>query len=375
MSSSSWSQLGITSSAEAAYLVSVNQTDTLINLAATVVLLYDTILAAPVEIHCIWQRKWSGVTFLYAFIRYSTLLATAWRFLSDVYVPPQANALYLTGNILILFSVTSVAVFDCLRVWAISDRNWKPAVVVFLLSMVPPAIDIYADALPSSFIVTHGDAGSTGCWYTGEVPSYPYCRYPSLQPREFIRLALCLCQILVGVFSRLAAVLADIMILGVTLHKTWGLYRRTQELSIRTEIYSLLVTTGIIQFLMLLALNIVSMVFDVLSITTVTTKVSQALVLAEVLSAIIICRFLLDLRTIYPDNSSTFTGEPMTAQSSVRFANSVVGNIGAPLRTNDLSWSSIAEDTEPSGPGDDRPIYSDEPFEATLLQQEGMRGQ
>lgn len=37
-------------------------------------IVYDTILTLPQEVRCIWQRKWSGVTFLYATIRYVTML-------------------------------------------------------------------------------------------------------------------------------------------------------------------------------------------------------------------------------------------------------------------------------------------------------------
>ncbi|KAI0072646.1 hypothetical protein K474DRAFT_359540 [Panus rudis PR-1116 ss-1] len=66
--------LGITAQ-EAATLVSQYRVTTTISYAVLSILIYDTILTFPQEVRCIWKRRWTGATLLYAIIRYSLLLS------------------------------------------------------------------------------------------------------------------------------------------------------------------------------------------------------------------------------------------------------------------------------------------------------------
>ncbi|KAK7680832.1 hypothetical protein QCA50_016142 [Cerrena zonata] len=59
---------------ELAQVVSSNQTIAKFGLAATSLLAYDLFITFHREVTCIWKRQWSAVTFVYAAIRYCTLL-------------------------------------------------------------------------------------------------------------------------------------------------------------------------------------------------------------------------------------------------------------------------------------------------------------
>ncbi|KAI0074689.1 hypothetical protein K474DRAFT_1601089, partial [Panus rudis PR-1116 ss-1] len=125
---------------------------------------YDTLLTFSQEVKCIWRRKWSAVTFLYAAIRYGTLLEVAYGCAIFYLVPKDeqryhyslllavwcgiksgwssCGPLFYIDFVVVPIPYIAVAVFECLRVWSISHKNWILATVVFLLNMFSPCFDI-----------------------------------------------------------------------------------------------------------------------------------------------------------------------------------------------------------------------------------------
>ncbi|KAI0077098.1 hypothetical protein K474DRAFT_1164111 [Panus rudis PR-1116 ss-1] len=191
--SDAYSQLGIDAE-EALELASDLRVQSSITIVAISVLFYDTILTFPQELRCIWLRKWSGATVLYLGIRYFILLHLVMSCILDHMIPsgPQGYVInvkffgsvrtkyrscsckvgYNISNMSIVVAFTAVPVFQCFRVWAISGRSYILAAIVLALSMVAPCIDIYADSLPSSFVVV--DSGPlSGCWRTEGIPTFP----------------------------------------------------------------------------------------------------------------------------------------------------------------------------------------------------------
>ncbi|KAI0077099.1 hypothetical protein K474DRAFT_1164029 [Panus rudis PR-1116 ss-1] len=109
----------------------------------------------------------------------------------------------------------------------------------------------------------------------------------------------------------------------------------------KSTLSSMLVYNGIIQFSLLFIFNMLTMIFDVLSITLAVANQSNIIIMTEMLSAIVICRFMLNLRDI------TFAANPSEfSHSGIQFANSVIGNIGAPLKEDSLFFSSSDDSTQ-----------------------------
>ncbi|KAI0070353.1 hypothetical protein K474DRAFT_1670164 [Panus rudis PR-1116 ss-1] len=58
-----------------------------LSVSSVALVAYDTVLTFPQEVRCIWQRKWTGATLLYATIRYVTLLNMAIEVAGGLFVP------------------------------------------------------------------------------------------------------------------------------------------------------------------------------------------------------------------------------------------------------------------------------------------------
>ncbi|KAK7689103.1 hypothetical protein QCA50_007794 [Cerrena zonata] len=156
------------------------------------------------------------------------------------------------------------------------------------------------------------------------------------------------------------SVAADISVLLFTLLETRGIFRASNQINIQTSVTSILLKNGSVQFLVLLILNIVSMVLDLLSIAAVAgDNVTTFIYINEALGSILLSRFLLDLRSVF------YTGDthdelPDRVESTVHFATSIVGNMGATLNTWKSGDSSSYEDIQ----------YSVQPFSVGLLEPE-----
>ncbi|KAI0070352.1 hypothetical protein K474DRAFT_819095 [Panus rudis PR-1116 ss-1] len=154
------------------------------------------------------------------------------------------------------------------------------------------------------------------------------------------------------------------MVLIVTLYTTVQTVRTSQRILASTKYTSLLLYTGVIQFVLLLIFDILDILFDVLAIGTIETNLSQVVIINEGLSTIIICRLILNLRSVHlQDGSQDSLG---TTRSSVRFTNSIIGNLGAPTRRDSLSFNSAELDNILEN---EETIYSENPLEVAMVDQ------
>ncbi|KAI0081459.1 hypothetical protein K474DRAFT_1671924 [Panus rudis PR-1116 ss-1] len=139
--------------------------------------------------------------------------------------------------------------------------------------------------------------------------------------------------------------------------KTAHTIRASQNLSLETKYTSLLLYTGVIQFVLLLGLNILNILFDILAITTDGSTTSQVILINEGL--------ILNLRSVeFQDGSRNSRG---SIRSSIRFTNSIVGNLGASTRRDSLSFNSAELDDILEN---EETVYSDNPLEVGLVDQE-----
>ncbi|KAI0081417.1 hypothetical protein K474DRAFT_1671891 [Panus rudis PR-1116 ss-1] len=333
--SSTLSQLGI-DAAEAVVLISDGRTNKSIALAvfsplSLALLVYDTILVFPQEFRCVWRRKWTGVTILYVTIRYSAMLDMGLRililFLAVAFNDAQGCKIASTTEITSEISAyIAVPVFDCLRVWAISGKNWTVATVVLVLGLLGPCLDIYSYSLPTSYALIKSDI-LTACIAFKTIPRFTFF----------------------GPLARGAAICSDLIVMGVTIWKTVDIVRAGHNVSVDTRYSSMLLYTGVIQFILLLALNIVNIMFDILGVTTKSSFSSEVIQINE--------GFMLSLQAVNLQGSSQNTSA--SSQSSIRFTNSIVGNLGAPIRRDNLD--NILEN--------EGSVYSDNPHQIGLSDQ------
>ncbi|KAI0081380.1 hypothetical protein K474DRAFT_1337673 [Panus rudis PR-1116 ss-1] len=138
-------------------------------------LVYDTILTFPQEARCIWRRKLTGASLLYFLIRYITLLNMGIRVFGNQPLPSNVQVCTILRYVTIvieILTVIAIAVFECLRVWAISGKSWWLTTTVLILVIITLAIDIYADSYSFTSILIKSSGPLSGCWQRQEAPIF-----------------------------------------------------------------------------------------------------------------------------------------------------------------------------------------------------------
>lgn len=307
---------------------------------ALAVTMYDALLSFSRELQCIWQRKFSGVTALYVLIRYGTIIDLGLQVFVFFWLPSAVHSCVSTAIVAYVLDVIcmfAVAAFNCLRVWAICPNRWFPITLVFALSMFTPIMNIYRYSRPQAFsLISSGPLAS--------------CVDESLGPT----------YLWLPVITRAISVAADIAVLTFTLLETRAIFKTSLQLHTDTNVTTILFRNGSLQFFVLLILNAITMTLDILSIAaTAGDTVTTFIFINEGLASVLLSRFLLDLRSVYLADGD---GSDPTV-SSVRFAASVIGNMGAPLNA---SWAASSV-SEPSTEIDERVEYSSNPLAVGLF--------
>jgi len=282
--------------------------------AATILLYYDYLLTLQDEIRCIWKRKFSFATVLFFVNRYVTLLYRTlmivqmlpWANLPEDQADAICNGVLRFNEVLTIMLEITVATFMSLRMYAIWSSDRRIFAVVMLLGIVQPAVNIYyyttleIVAVPPPF---------TGC---GE--------NVLLSPSASTALS---------IFNRVFAIIDDAVILILTWVKTAGIIKHFSSLKIHTSLVTMLLRDGTVYFAFLLILNIANLV-------AIEEQAFGAIpAISDVVTSILISRFMLNLRGVYTTSDSDLTSSFHPSKfSDIRFVNTVVGNLGAPLNTS-----------------------------------------
>ncbi|KAK7676395.1 hypothetical protein QCA50_020658 [Cerrena zonata] len=129
-----------------------------------------------------------------------------------------------------------------------------------------------------------------------------------------------------------ASIASDILVIALTLVKTVDTKRLASQLNMKTVVTTLLIRDGTIYFCVLLLLHTVFFItlqFDLL--------LNPLPLFIDVLTTILISRFMLNLRSVFvsasPTNGAISTTVRITTFSDPEFASrlDIVGNLGAPL--------------------------------------------
>ncbi|KAJ3476404.1 hypothetical protein NLI96_g11181 [Meripilus lineatus] len=277
------------------------------------------------EIEVIWKRKFSGPSFLYLAMRICTLgyilLGTSLTFapttVSVSTVSPQILRLLvflrvecifqgckrelIVRNIFLETALFAYAAFNTLRVWAIWGRHWFPVVVVFPLSLIPLCIN--AHLASRTFIV-------------------------GVEPNP-IPVGICLGGIreTQAFFSLRGSILVtDALILALTWARSYRIRKAATEAGVQANLATLIIRDGTLYFGVHFLVNMITIITNY----TLTLNPSPASSFSNPLTSILFCRFILNLRTYDSDKGGTHADESQN-YSTINFAASISGNIGAPL--------------------------------------------
>ncbi|KAH9848271.1 hypothetical protein C2E23DRAFT_465389 [Lenzites betulinus] len=241
--------------------------------AVAVLLLYEYAITLDQEVRLFWKPQARGASVLFFFIRYWTLVDYVVLGLPSVFA-------HLSNSVCALFVKTQFAftslqyipwgVLSALRVFALSGKNWVLSALVLLLSLGPAAVNLSL----FGYGITGANDFPVGC--NEEI---------FITQKQDIMLA------------RATLIVADLILVVVTVVATWQrdvpfAIRRSNRLSLS----NVLLYNGLMYFVVLLALNILVVVLGRVSNESAAKQASYITNISAPVTAIFICRFLLDLQ-------------------------------------------------------------------------------
>ncbi|CCM06021.1 uncharacterized protein FIBRA_08265 [Fibroporia radiculosa] len=299
--------------------------------AAMMLLLYDYILTFAQEIQCIWRRKFSGATVLFFLNRYLSIIYRILMLL--VILPWQYLPQQTADDVITIMLDLILAVFTSLRLYAIWNRDRRILIAVILLGLVSPAANIF-------YYTTLQEEAAPPPLYGCAVRVHMSASAGEMSvPVGLVVMRLADNTFSFAIFNCVFAICSDAIVLILTWLKTAEIQRAFSSAHVKGgSISSLIQRDGTVYFLTLLVLNVVNL------IAIKFQDYGCIPALTEVLSSILISRFLLNLRGVYLSDSelqedainklSTNRDLGTSQLSSLRFSYSIAGNLGAPL--NDL---------------------------------------
>ncbi|KAI0804582.1 hypothetical protein BC629DRAFT_1189999 [Irpex lacteus] len=212
---------------------------------------------------------------------------------------------------LFLLQYIASAVFSSVRVYALGNRSGILFTVVSVLGAVPFVSNLVNFTKESLIFKLHDIPEGTS-----------FCiSILGLSGSKELRG--------VSAANRGSLILADLVVLAVTLRKTLGTLRTASRLHMRVPLVATLVKDGSMFFLMLLTINVVVALNDNIQPDTALRNLSSSLL--QALPPILLSRFMLSLRQANANTTESRTGSG-TQRSTIRFNSDVlIGNMGESL--------------------------------------------
>ncbi|KAJ3527478.1 hypothetical protein NM688_g8122 [Phlebia brevispora] len=301
---------------------------------------YEYFITFEHEYYFVWQSKRTSATWLLLANRYSMLVAAILPAMpsspgfSNVITGAPALHLQWSTAVLGLLPTMVAAVFSALRVYALLRRSaarYVLGVFVLLLSLVPVITNIYAPSKATFFYVNDPVLGST-------------C-YGNTTISNSANFSLC---------TRLAVILADLIVVVVTWVKTFSHVRQAASVNMQ-GLSATLLRDGSIYFFALLALNVAQLLVETIPAWQNGNPIAY---ISPIVQPVLISRFLINLRR--PDSIESIESMMSTDPSkstTIHFKapnrlDSVIGPMDQPVDRDEDMWD------EPFLNGDDG---SDEP--------------
>ncbi|KAH9838311.1 uncharacterized protein C8Q71DRAFT_750405 [Rhodofomes roseus] len=250
-------------------------TNTACQLAAATMIFHEHTVTIAQEIRYVWGTRLTGATIIFLLNRYMVLILGITIVLQTVAwdTPLSCEATIMLYDVVSILLYIIIAVFSALRAFAIGGRRWSIASVILGLGLAIAIASIYFAAKSSNAYVLIID----------DMPVCNYTDYYSVQSYDESLIA-----------TRLCAILADALLIGLTLYTTLRT-RRVINPRTRTPLTTQLARDGSLYFVSLLFLNVLQMALKSVN-GAITNFVS---VFVAPISSILISRFMLNLRHVF----------------------------------------------------------------------------
>ncbi|KAH8105324.1 hypothetical protein BXZ70DRAFT_1004834 [Cristinia sonorae] len=323
-----------------------------ISLSCAVLILFDHAVTFDQELSLVWKPRLTVSSILFIINRYILLFgATVFILRSAPWTlysvsppvlalpaftqPVLQSCLAFTRieNALSIVAFINIALFSGLRAYAVGGKQWKVASLVLILGLVPAATNIYYFIHTTVLVVPPPILGCAEISNMDNSVEMKYVRFSSFYtaemsthrfPRRFV------------IGTRVCMVAADALVLLMTWFSTRDIRKAAARAHYRAGLSMLLLRDGTLYFATLLIFNALHII---LSITISFQELAE---FVDVLGAILISRFLLNLRQVCVLNSHPVSRHGLNSAltssrfSNIRFAASMsLGNIGEQLDVGD----------------------------------------
>ncbi|KAI0323966.1 hypothetical protein GY45DRAFT_1263739, partial [Cubamyces sp. BRFM 1775] len=227
---------------------------------------YEYAITFSKEVRLIWRRRITAASVLFFLNRYvmiadNIVTLISYPAMSDR-VSTECSALAWIDVVLNLLPYFIWNVFSTMRVYAISGRDWRIAVLVCILMLGPIVSNIYN--IPFEFPIN--------------MPPPYNCSFDN--------------SVSLATHNIVPLMTADAIIIIVTWWKTYGFKKSADDARVATSLVDLLLRDGTIYFGTMIILNSLHIMMNYVA------KVSFLGDVADVLTSILISRFIMNLRDI-----------------------------------------------------------------------------
>ncbi|KAI0363944.1 hypothetical protein BV20DRAFT_1006572 [Pilatotrama ljubarskyi] len=258
-------------------------------------LLYDTLLCFTGEVKLVWTRTTSLASALYIINRYIPLIG---NLLGTAMINPISNTVSHQPRALppaiAEHSRNVDESFATMRMYALSGRSRLLCGTTLVLSFVPFFVNL--SSILHLKLVNHGPPVNCAPYYSQATSTY---------------------HMLILV-NRTSTIVADSLVIAVTLHQTYRSIRLAQDAPKRPSLHRVLLQSGCIYLGALVSLNLLQIVLSVVGgVININTNASYVTAFIDPISSVLNSRFLLNLRET---NEKLTAGGSSISQGSLWFA-------------------------------------------------------
>ncbi|TDL18629.1 hypothetical protein BD410DRAFT_900718 [Rickenella mellea] len=281
--------------------------------SGTALVFYDYALTLSTEISEIWNSKFNGAQALFFLTRYSFMAVTVFFLpISFARNPSEmvCRAISFSANACLTLTQIGLCGILTLRTYAIYQRNWLILVILGLTALANIAIGLYGDIVgtPKVFDTVFGGI-------CGQTDS---SRFPRA------RLA-----------TTILSLVFDVLVFTLTFAKTIRHAINMRKVGLGDGLGYFMLRDGAVYFLAKLLIGVVgTIVFFVPTSVNVGNWLGVVTSMSNPLTIILISRLVLNLRQVshMKEGNAPTLGTIGTIQEPAFAANSILGNLGAPLR-------------------------------------------
>ncbi|EKM56875.1 uncharacterized protein PHACADRAFT_254235 [Phanerochaete carnosa HHB-10118-sp] len=252
------------------------------NISSRVLFLWDYCITFDDEVQYVWKGKWTPATFIFLINRYVNLVITILELFEQISFQTSQSCspfVRLLQSLLVL-ALFIVAAFTALRVYAIWNRDWRPALPVLLLALVSPVVNIYMDATQEPEVA----------------PS------PSVGCAVYLKITNDLFGVLT-IVTRASTLATDGIVLLLTIIRAIRLKKEGTRWTRKVGLLPLLLRDGVLYFLLLFCINLTQII-----VTAQVAGNNDIVYYVSPVTSMLISRFLIDLRRVVHRDQSEQSG-------------------------------------------------------------------